>query len=112
MGKCLYILSSGTLKRKDNTIVIESEGKRKFIPVEVTDEIFIFGEVDLNKRFLEFCTTNKIILHFFNHHHYYQGTYYPREHMNSGAVILAQAKHCLDIEKRLILAQKIYSWCH
>lgn len=26
--------------------------------------------------------------------------------MNSGAVILAQAKHCLDIEKRLILAQK------
>ena len=106
MGKCIYILSSGNLKRKDNTIVIENENERKFVPVETTDEIFIFGEVDLNKRFLEFCTSNKIMLHFFNHHHYYQGTYYPREHMNSGAVILAQARNCLDAEKRLVLAKK------
>lgn len=109
MGRCIYILSSGVLKRKDNTIVIESENERKFVPVEVTDEILIFGEVDLNKRFLEFCTSNEIMLHFFNHHHYYQGTYYPREHMNSGAVILAQARHCLDPEKRLVLAKKFVS---
>lgn len=106
MGKTLYVLSSGELKRKDNTIIIESSEGRKFIPVETTDEMLIFGEVDLNKRFLEFCTTNKVMLHFFNHYGYYQGTFYPREHMNSGAVVLAQAKHCLDAEKRLVLAKK------
>ena len=53
MGKTLYVLSSGELKRKENTIIIEGLEGRKFIPVETTDEMLIFGEVDLNKRFLE-----------------------------------------------------------
>jgi CRISPR-associated protein Cas1 len=106
MGKTLYVLSSGELKRKENTIIIEGSEGRKFIPVETTDEMLIFGEVDLNKRFLEFCTANKVMLHFFNHYGYYQGTFYPREHMNSGAVILAQAKHCLDNCRRLLIAKK------
>ena len=54
MGKTLYLMSSGELKRKDNTIVVEGTEGRKFIPVETTDEIMVFGEVSLNKSFLEF----------------------------------------------------------
>ena len=106
MGKTLYLMSSGTLKRKDNTLFIdkgESE-KPRYLPVERTDEIMVFGEVDINKSLLEFLTQNQIILHFFNHYGYYAGTYYPREHMNSGAVILAQAANYMDSEKRHKLA--------
>lgn len=104
MKKPIYIFSSGELKRKDNTIYFENEDGRKYIPVENTSQIYIFGEVDINKRFLEFITQSEIILHFFNYYDYYVGTYYPREHLNSGYMILKQAEHYLDNMKRLEIA--------
>jgi CRISPR-associated protein Cas1 len=106
MKKTIYIFSDGELKRKDSTLFFEGENGRKFIPVENTCEIMIFGEVTLNKRFLEFLTQSEIILHFFNHYGYYVGSYYPREHLNSGYMILKQAEHYNDESKRLYLAQK------
>ena len=109
MGRVLYLLSSGELKRKDNTIIIEGEKERRVLPVETTDEILVFGEVSLNKKFLEFATQTELILHFFNHHGYYVGSFYPREHLNAGAVIIAQASHYLDQSKRLDIAGRIVS---
>ena len=104
MKRPIYIFSSGELKRKDNTIFFENEQGKKYIPVENTNEIYIFGEVDINKRFLEFLTQAEIILHFFNRYDYYVGTYYPREHLNSGYMILKQAEHYLDMQKRREIA--------
>ncbi|SFP76543.1 type I-B CRISPR-associated endonuclease Cas1b [Caldicoprobacter faecalis] len=104
MKKAIYIFSSGELKRKDNTIYFENEEGKKFIPVENTGEIYVFGEVDINKRFLEFLTQAEIIMHFFNRYGYYVGTFYPREHLNSGYMILKQAEHYLDFEKRFRIA--------
>lgn len=109
MGRTLYLMSSGELGRKDNTIFVEGENGKKYIPVETTDEILIFGEVSLNKKFLEFASQTQLILHFFNHYGYYSGTYYPREHLNSGAVILAQASHYMYPEKRLEIARLFVS---
>jgi CRISPR-associated protein Cas1 len=106
MKKPLYIFSSGELKRKDNTIFFENEQGKKYIPVENTGEIFIFGEVDVNKRFLEFLTQAEIILHFFNRYDYYVGSFYPREHLNSGYMILKQAEHYLDAAKRVLIAKE------
>ena len=106
MKKPVYIFSNGELKRKDNTLFFENEEGKKYIPVNGTSEIHIFGEVDINKRFLEFATTSEIILHFYNYYGYYAGTYYPREHLNSGYMILKQAEHYLDNEKRLELAKE------
>ncbi|MDI6604055.1 MAG: type I-B CRISPR-associated endonuclease Cas1b [Thermoanaerobacteraceae bacterium] len=106
MKKSIYIFSDGELHRKDNTLFFEGGNGRKFIPVENTSEIMIFGEVSLNKRFLEFISQSEIILHFFNYYGYYVGSYYPREHLNSGYMILKQAEHYNDNNKRLCLAQK------
>ena len=106
MKKTIYIFSDGELRRKENTLFFDSEKGRKYIPVENTAEILIFGEVRLNKRFLEFLTRTQIILHFFNHYGYYVGSYYPREHLNSGYMILKQAEHYLDSEKRMLLARR------
>ena len=106
MKKSIYIFSNGTIKRKQNTIFFLSENEeKKYIPVENTKEIYIFGEVTLNKKLLEFFTQKEILLHFFNYHGYYVGTYYPREHQGSGLVLLKQAEHYLDEEKRMKLAK-------
>ena len=106
MKKDIFIFTNGTLRRKDNTVCYESENERKFIPVEELNSLYIFGEVDVNKRLLEFLGQKGICLHFFNYYDYYVGTYYPREIYNSGLVILKQAEHYLDYGKRLLLAKK------
>jgi len=106
MKKTIYIFSDGELKRKQNTLFFENEDGKKYVPVENTGEIMVFGEVTINKRILEFLTQNEIILHFFNHYGYYVGSFYPREHLNSGYMILKQAEHYLNKNKRMALAIK------
>lgn len=107
MKGTIFIFSNGALKRKDNTIYFEGENDlKKFIPVENTIEIHIFGEVTINKEILDFLSQKEILLHFYNYYGYYVGTYYPREHYNSGFMILKQAEHYLDPMKRLVLARK------
>lgn len=98
-------MSSGELKRKDNTLFFETNEKRKYIPVEDTQEIMVFGELTINKDLLEFLSQNEIIMHFFNYYGYYTGSYYPREHLNSGFMILLQAQHYLEQTKRMELAR-------
>lgn len=107
MKESIFVFSNGTLKRKQNTIYFEGEkGIQKFIPVENTSELHLFGEVTINKEVLEFVSKHEIILHFYNYYGYYVGSYYPREHYNSGFMILKQAEHYIDGERRLVLAKK------
>lgn len=107
MKNRIFIFSDGELKRKENTLFFENEkGEKKFIPIEGTQELMLFGEVMLNKRFLEFASQKEMILHFFNYYGYYVGSFYPREHLNSGYMILRQAETYLNPEKRLHLARR------
>ena len=106
MAKTVYIFSNGTLSREGNTLCFKSEEGKRFLPVEDVQEILVFGEVDINKRLLEFLSQNEIILHYFSYYEYYMGSFYPREHYNSGFLILKQAEHYLDEEKRIALARK------
>ncbi|WP_028949867.1 type I-B CRISPR-associated endonuclease Cas1b [Sulfurihydrogenibium subterraneum] len=105
MKKAVYLFNNGVLRRKDNTIYFERENDKRIIPVNTISEIHIFGEVDLNKRVLEFFTKNSIPLFFYNYHGYYVGAYYPREYLNSGLLTLKQAEFYLKIKERLFLAK-------
>lgn len=106
MKRSIYIFSHGELKRKGDTLCLVTEEGKKYLPVENTREILVFSELTLNKRLLEFLTENEIIIHFFNHYGYYIGSFYPREHLNSGYMLLKQVEHYINQEKRLILARK------
>ena len=106
MKETVYIFTSGVLKRKDNTLFFESAEGKKFIPVEQVKEIFVFGEFDINKRALELLAKKEIILSYFNYYGYYVGSFYPREHYNSGYMILKQSQAYLDNSSRLYLAKQ------
>ncbi|MEG6615207.1 type I-B CRISPR-associated endonuclease Cas1b [Peptococcaceae bacterium 1198_IL3148] len=106
MKKTIYIFNDGQLKRKGNTLYFETEENSKYLPVEDIGEILVFGEVTLNKKFLEFVSQKEIIIHYFSHYGYYMGSFYPREHLNSGFIILKQAENYLNAEKRIFLARQ------
>lgn len=107
MRKSAYIFNDGDLIRKDNTVCFETEDRKKYLPVEDLHDIYIFGEVSVSKKFFEYATQKQVLLHFFNYYGYYVGTYYPREHYNSGYMILKQTEHYMDDKKRKAIAIKI-----
>lgn len=107
MRKTVFIFSDGKLKRKQNTVFFETtDGNKRYLPIQDIGEIMVFGEIVVNKRLLEFLAKKEVILHYFNYYGYYIGSYYPREHLNSGYMILRQAEHYLDHEKRMLLARQ------
>jgi len=105
-----YMFKSGRIRRKDNSVMFEftddGEEKRVPIPVNDVDSIYAFGEIDLNTKLLNFFSQQNIMIHFFNYYGYYSGTFYPREFLNSGDVLVRQVSHFTSRKKRLALAKE------
>jgi len=106
--KNYYVLSSGRVKREANTLYIENaEGQRKPIPVEDVESLYLYGEVDLNTKLLNFLSQKHIPLHVFNYYGFYSGSYYPREYLHSGFLLVHQVGHYADQEKRMTLTREL-----
>lgn len=107
MGSTKYLMSMGELSRKDNSLCFRRNGKNTYIPIENVSEIYCLSEVSINTKLLDFLSKNHCIVHFFNYHEGYSGTFYPKEKMLSGRLLLAQVRAFdnkrLDIAKAIVL---------
>ena len=105
--KNYYILSNGRVRREANTLSIENAaGEKRPIPIEDVQSLYLYGEVDLNTKLLNFLSQKKVPLHVFNYYGFYSGSYYPREYLHSGYLLVHQVAHYSDTPKRLALAQE------
>jgi len=95
----------GEIKRKDNSIAFRGDKGNVYIPVEGIKELYCFNEISLNTKFLDFASKAGIVIHFFNYYGYYSGTFYPKENLLSGNLLVKQAKCYLT--KREIVAKAI-----
>ena len=68
MKKDIFVFQNGRMARKDNTLMLEIDGKKHFVPVTDISSIHYFGEVEVNKSFLEFASENHILLHYYNYY--------------------------------------------
>ncbi len=107
--KPVYIFNGGELERHQNTLRFTTAEGRRFVPVETTAEIHVFGEIELNTKLLNFLSRNHIPLHVYNYYGYWAGSYMPREQYVSGHLTLSQAAHYMDAEKRMVLARTFVS---
>ena len=107
MQENYYILQSGRLKREGNTLYFIKESLKKPLPIKNINSIYIFGEIDLNTKLLDFLSQNKIPLHFFNYYGFYFGSFMPKEYLPSGFLVIKQAQYYLNSLKRLEIAKEI-----
>lgn len=98
-----YIFSNGELRRKDNNIYFNDRA----LKIEMTSDIYLFGEVTLNTKCLNFLGQNKKAVHFFNYYGFYTGSFYPKESNISGKLLVKQVEYFQDSEKRVELAREI-----
>lgn len=87
-----YLISKGTLERKDNSINFKNEKGNNYIPIENVDEIYCLNEVSFNTKLVDFLSKNGVTLHLFNHYEGYSGTFYPRDKYVSGKLTIEQVK--------------------
>lgn len=107
MKENFYIFSSGRLKRKENTLFFKKQDETKVvIPIENTEAIYVFGELDMNTKILNYLTQKQITVHIFNYYGFYAGSYCPREYLNSGQLLVKQVQHYLNKKQRMFLAKE------
>jgi len=132
MKRNFYIFTPGKLRRKDNTVSFrpfeqpapeddenlqndillgcdnddDEMGQRTYIPVNEIDSFFIMTTVTFNSKFIDFCAQNAIPVHFFNYFGFYDGSFYPRETLLSGSLLVEQVKHYNSLRKRMAIAVK------
>lgn len=107
MKRSYYIFKNGELKRNDNSLVMKSNEESKFIPIEDVDLIYVFGEMTFNTSLINFLSQKGVIIHFFNHYGFYNGSFYPKEQLNSGMLLVKQVEHFINKSKRLKIAKEI-----
>ncbi len=106
MKQSYYLYKSGRLQRKDNTLeIVYKDNTKKVIPVERVEDIYVMTEFDFNTALLNFLSQYGIKIHFFNYYGFYTGTYYPKETLVSGKLLIKQVEHYTDSNKRIKIAK-------
>lgn len=107
MGQSFYVYNSGDLKRKDNTLQFTSyDGEKKDIPIERIDNIYVMSEMTFNTAFINYISQYGIPMHFFNYYNFYTGSYYPKEKLLAGQLLVKQVEHYTDYSMRITIARK------
>lgn len=125
----LYLTKHGRLRRKDNTLCFEEvkippeyeyNGEEEYdildatpkilshnLPVENIDAVYIFGEMSLNTKLINFLNSNKIPVHIFNWYGHHTGTIMPHAEQLSGDLVIAQGAAYTNMEKRLYICKAL-----
>ncbi|MTT31373.1 type I-B CRISPR-associated endonuclease Cas1 [Terrilactibacillus sp. BCM23-1] len=100
-----YLVTMGELKRKDNSLIFRNEKGHRYVPIEGIKEIYCLNEVSFNTKLLDFLSKAQVTVHFFNYFQQYSGTFYPKENLVSGCLLIKQVQ--LFNESRLDVAKAI-----
>lgn len=114
MKKTFYLFNPGRLARKDNTLKFTpvdeetgQEGQARYLPVEDIDNLYVFGNLDVNSALLNFLGKSGVTAHFFDYYEHYTGSFYPKEYLLAGKMQVEQTRHYLSPKKRILVAQRL-----
>lgn len=112
MKKSYYLFNPGRLSRQDNTlkfVPVDEDGREgtpKFIPIESVADMFVFGSLDANSALYNFMGKHQVSVHFFDYYEHYTGSFYPKEYLLAGKMVVNQVGHYADARRRIALARK------
>ena len=84
----------------------KTEIERKILPIEKISAIYAYGRISFTSGVISYLSKYGTPVHFYNYYGFYEGSYYPRETLLSGDLLIKQAKHYMDKNKRLGIAKE------
>jgi CRISPR-associated protein Cas1 len=97
------------LKVETEEVEVEKEKpeiEKKIIPVERISAIYAYGRISFTSGVISYLSKYGTPIHFYNYYGFYEGSYYPRETLLSGDLLIKQAEHYIDKRKRLEIAKE------
>lgn len=64
------------------------------------------SEMSFNTAFINYISQYSIPIHFFNYYNFYTGSFYPKESLLAGQLLVKQVDHYTNYEKRIVIARK------
>ena len=127
----LYLTHSGRLRRSGNTLSFERIilpdneilytdeecdsldelpiASKHSLPIETTNAVYLFGEITLNTKLLNFLAQKKVPLHTFNWYGHHTGTFLPHADQLSGDLVIRQSEAYKNDAERLEICREILS---
>jgi len=111
MKRTYYLFNPGRLSRKDNTLKFTpvdeqgTEGQPRYIPVESVSDLYCFGSLDANSAMYNFLGKNHISVHFFDYYEHYTGSFFSKDFLLAGKVVVNQVLHYHESYKRQKIAR-------
>lgn len=102
-----HIVQDGILNKKDYALLFENEEQKHHIPVEIVDNINMYGNVTVSSNVLSTLGKQKISVSFFDKYGNLMGRYLPEKYGNYSAALLKQCKLYESTNERLMLAKKM-----
>ena len=94
---------------KNTTLYFIKEHEKREIPIEKINSIYFIGSGNVSTGVLKALKKRGILMHFFGIHGEYVGTFYPKEALISGELLIRQVKTFLSKTERLRLAKSFVS---
>ena len=102
-----HIIQDGIITRKDYSLLFENDDERRQIPVEVSSQLNVYGNVTITPEALTTICQNGIRVSYVDKFGDLMGTFTPEGHAKSASVFLKQAQLYGDAAKRLELAKRL-----
>ena len=102
-----HITSDGIINRQDYGLLFKNEKKKHYIPVEVSDQLNIYGNVTLASNVLQTLSNREIKVSFFDKYGQLIGTFLPEKTKKSAEIILVQSKNYIDEAIRTDTARRM-----
>ncbi len=82
------------------------EIEKKILPIEKISAIYAYGRISFTSGVISYLSKYGVPVHFYNYYGFYEGSYYPRESLLSGDLVIKQAEHYIDRGMRLAIARE------
>lgn len=106
-GGEFHLVDDGILTRDDFSLLFENADCRNPIPIEVTEQLNVYGNVMVTPAALQALNSHNIRLAYFDKHGDLMGTYTPTEHVCQTQALLAQCQLYGDRALRLEAARRM-----
>jgi CRISPR-associated protein Cas1 len=102
-----YIVSSGTLEKNGDSIILKNSNGETAIPIESVDSIIVYSNLTFTKPALSLLAKRNIPIFIYSMYGTYIGSFFPEDYLISGNLLKKQAMVCSDMDKRISIAKRI-----
>lgn len=102
-----HLINDGILSKKDWTILFENEENKRYLPVEIVDDLNVYSNVVFDSNIFRYFAEKRITTNIFDQYGNIVGRFIPDSCVRSAKLMMKQVALYLDEDRRIKMARKL-----